>query len=135
MYLQTQLSNDEILKKRSLELAYIGDAVIELLVREHLLLTTNSEHASLHTSALKYVSAKAQSVAFNNIVNELTEQELSVYKRGRNTKCYTVPKNTQVSDYRRATGAEALFGYLFLSRENDRVNYLFRKMYEIENEK
>ena len=135
MLLYEPLSTDKILNKRSLELAYIGDAVIELLVREHLLITVNSKKVSLHRQALEFVSATAQSCALENILQELLPDELSVYKRGRNTKSFTVPKNTAVTDYRRATGIEALFGYLFLAKRNDRIKYLFKKMYNIEDEK
>lgn len=106
-----------------LVLAYIGDGVYELYVRNKLI----DEHSDmpphkLHILATTKVKASAQSNAMLLIEPELTEDELTIYKRGRNAKSATVPKNADVSEYRRATGFEALIGYLYLSEKNERLD-------------
>ena len=94
-----------------LVLAYIGDAVYELYVRKNLVCGHNMPVDKLHKSATKLVNAGAQSESFKRIESMLTEKELSIYKRGRNTKS-AVPKNAEMSQYRCATGLEALIGYI-----------------------
>ncbi len=107
-----------------LTLAYLGDAVYELLVREKLLLEGNRPNGTLHGEATKFVSSKGQSEAFLKIEPYLTEDELAVYRRGRNA--HSVPnKNNDYDEYRRATGLEAVFGYLRLCGENGRIKELF----------
>lgn len=107
-----------------LTLAYLGDAVYELLVREKLLLEGNRPNGALHEKATGYVSSKGQSEAFLKIEPYLTEDELAVYRRGRNA--HSVPnKNNDYDEYRRATGLEAVFGYLRLCGEVGRINELF----------
>lgn len=119
-----------------LVLAYIGDAVYEVYVRSR----TVSEHFGmpphkLHVQSIKYVKAHAQSNAVSEIEGMLTDAEMSIYKRGRNSKSATVPKNADVSDYRRSTGLEALFGYLYLNKENDRLDFLMKTAYENSKDK
>lgn len=105
-----------------LVLAYIGDSVYEVFTRKKLLdKNPNLPAHKLHKENVKYVKAKAQSNAMEKIEPMLTEQELAVYKRGRNAKSATVPKNADLVDYRRATGFEALIGFLELSGRNERL--------------
>lgn len=105
-----------------LVLAYIGDSVYEVFTRKKLLSQNpNLPAHKLHKENVKYVKAKAQSDAMERIEPILTEQELAIYKRGRNAKSGTVPKNADLTDYRRATGFEALIGFLELSGQNERL--------------
>lgn len=115
----------------SLVLAYIGDAVYEVYVRGRII----CEHGDmpphkLHVESIKHVKAHAQSNAIKVIKPLLSEEEESVYKRGRNSKSATVPKNADVSDYRRSTGLEALFGYLYIKGETKRLEELMKTAYE-----
>ena len=106
-----------------LVLAYIGDGVYELFVRNKLIdLFPTTPPSKLHKLSSSHVKAHAQSNSMKAIEPILSERELMVYKRGRNAKSSTVPKNADVTDYRRATGFEALGGYLYLNRENERLN-------------
>lgn len=111
----------------SLALAYLGDAVYELYVRNHLLEKGNFSVNELHKGAVHYVKAKAQSDAVTALEPELTEEELRIYKRGRNAKPATLPKNANVGDYHRATGFEALIGYLYLEKNATRLYELLEK--------
>ncbi|MBQ7985813.1 MAG: Mini-ribonuclease 3 [Clostridia bacterium] len=105
-----------------LVLAYIGDSVYEVFTRKKLLKKNpNLPAHKLHKENVKYVKAKAQSDAMEKIEPILTEQELAIYKRGRNAKSATVPKNADLVDYRRATGFETLIGFLELSGQHERL--------------
>lgn len=108
-----------------LVLAYIGDAVYEVLVRQYIVSSGNAPVNVLNKRARAVVNAGAQSAAYDKIKDVLTEEEQAVYKRGRNAKSHTAAKNQTITDYRRATGIEALFGYLYLSGKNDRIDELF----------
>lgn len=108
-----------------LNLAFIGDCVYEMLVRESLVLQANRPVNDLHRESVKYVSAKAQTVAYDKIKDILTEQETAVYKRGRNAKVGHNPKSASQGEYHIATGIEALFGYLYLSEQTERIKQLF----------
>ncbi|NLY43097.1 MAG: Mini-ribonuclease 3 [Clostridiaceae bacterium] len=108
-----------------LVLAYIGDAVYELYIRSMLVFKGNAPVHALHKKAVLLVKAKAQSDIIHKIEPMLTEEEYAVYKRGRNAKSSTVPKNADVSEYRHATGFEALVGYLYLKGEMQRLQELF----------
>ena len=107
-----------------LVLAYIGDTVYDLYVRTHLVLTHDGTAHTLHMMAAKRVCARAQAEAFRRIEGELTGEELSVFKRGRNAHMGTVPKHASISDYRAATGVEALFGFLYLQGRDERLETL-----------
>lgn len=104
-----------------LVLAYIGDAVYELYIRSLLVSRGNVPVYKLHKQATAFVKAKAQSDSMQKIEGILSEEELHVYKRGRNAKSGTVPKNADMTDYRHATGFEALMGYLYLKGEQKRL--------------
>ena len=109
-----------------LNLAFIGDCVYEMLVRETLVLNANRPVNDLHKESVKFVSAKAQTIAFDKIKDCLTEQETAIYKRGRNAKVGHNPKSASQGEYHIATGIEALFGYLYLTEETDRIKELFK---------
>ncbi len=106
-------------------LAFVGDAIYGLLVRERLVLKANTSVGKLHRDSVQYVSAKAQAAVIDKIENVLTEEEDRIYKRGRNAAVNSIPKNANVSDYHKATGLEALFGYLYLSNRHERIAHLF----------
>ena len=118
-----------------LVLAYLGDAVYELYIRSLLVSRGNLPVQKLHKAATDFVKAKAQSDAITALEPELTEEELQVYKRGRNAKPGTVPKNANVGDYHRATGFEALAGYLYVCGKTDRLDVLFEKAVDLLMEK
>jgi ribonuclease III family protein len=107
----------------SLALAYMGDAVFEIYVRHHLLQAGQVKPNQLHREATKFVSAKAQASILFYLMDQdlLTEYEMAVVKRGRNAKSGSVPKNTDVQTYRYGTGFEALIGYLYLSKNEARL--------------
>jgi ribonuclease-3 family protein len=107
-------------------LAYIGDAVFELIVRTMVLSKGNAPVSKLHKKSSEIVKAKSQSEMYFKIENMLTDEEMSVLKKGRNAKSYTTPKNADISDYRHATGVEALFGYLYLKGRLERAIELFK---------
>ena len=107
-----------------LVMAYIGDAVFELLVRTRLLEKGNAPVNKLHQITVHHVCAAAQAKGYRAIESLLTEEEAAVYRRGRNTH-NTIPKNADPATYRSATGLEALFGYLYVKGENERMRILF----------
>lgn len=108
-------------QEHPLALAFVGDCVFDLYIRTYVLGKKLNSH-KMHFEAVKYVSARAQAEAFHLIEGLLTEDELYIYRRGRNTKPTTVPKNAEVKDYRSATGLEALVGYLFVTGQNGRLD-------------
>ena len=110
-----------------LTLAYIGDAVYELVIRSVVVERANRSANDLHKMSVKYVKAEAQAKMIEALLEVLSEDELAVYKRGRNAKSYTVAKNASMSDYRKATGFEALMGFLYLSGQTDRMLELIKQ--------
>lgn len=111
-----------------LNLAFIGDCIYEILVRETLVCNANRPVNDLHKESVKYVSAKAQTQAYEKIKDALTEDEQAVFKRGRNAKVGHSPKSASEGEYHCATGVEALFGYLYLKGDTDRIKELFSKI-------
>lgn len=109
-----------------LALAYIGDAVYEMMVRTTVLTDGNMPVNRLHKRARDMVNAKAQAEFYYRVTDSLTEEEAAVFRRGRNAKSYTTPKNADLMDYRHATGVEAIFGYLYLAGQMERAVSLFR---------
>ena len=105
-------------------LSFVGDAVYGLFVRTYLA-EVNRPSGELHKLSVKLVNATAQAKAFRIIEPELSEKELSVFKRGRNFHTGNTPKNSTGGEYHTATGLETLFGFLYLSGENDRAKTLF----------
>ena len=115
-----------------LVLAYLGDTVYESYIREYLInKNPNKKVNDLHKTAIKYVKAKAQAKVILEIEETLTEEEHRVYKRGRNQKSHTTPKNADIIDYKNATGFEALVGYLNIKKDYERLNYIIKKAIEI----
>ena len=102
-------------------LAYIGDAVYDLYVRTKLIAESRTNVDRLHKAATGYVKAAAQAQSFRAVESVLTEQELSIFKRGRNAKS-AVPKNADMGEYRVATGLETLVGYIYLKQDITRLN-------------
>ena len=111
----------------SLTLAYIGDAVFEVIVRYVVICRYKQPVGKLHTLSSHIVCAEAQSEIVSVIEPVLTEHEMAVYRRGRNAKSHTAAKNASVTEYRRATGFEALIGYLFLKGDHERLIELCEK--------
>ena len=116
-------------------LAYLGDCVLELCVRHHLIESGLSTSAHLNAAALDYVRAPVQAEAMKRILPILTEEEEAFFRRGRNIGHTNVPKRATVSEYRAATGMEALFGFLHLMGREERINQLFRAAYELDQPK
>ena len=114
-----------------LNLAFIGDCVYEMLVRESLVCNANRPVNDLHKESVKFVSAKAQTYAYHKIENLLTEEEIAIFKRGRNAKVGHNPKSASQSEYHTATGIEALFGYLYLTNNLHRIQELFKIISDI----
>ena len=109
--------------------AYLGDSVIELCVREFLVGQGMSHAAPLNAAALDFVRAAAQSDALENIIDILTEDEAAAFRRGRNIGHTNTPKSATALQYHRATGMEALFGYLHLCGKSERIDELFSLAY------
>lgn len=119
----------------SASLAYLGDCTIELCVREYLVREKGfSSSAKLNKEALNFVKASRQAEAMKNIIDILTEEETSVFHRGRNMGHSSTPKSATVAEYRNATGMEALFGWLYLAKNQDRINELFRIAYQLDTQ-
>ena len=110
-----------------LTLAYIGDAAYELVISTMVVEKGNRQASQLHRLTTSYVKAQAQAAMIEALEPELTEEELAIYKRGRNAKSYTSAKNASILDYRKATGLEALIGYLYLSGREERVLFLIKE--------
>ena len=109
-----------------LSLAYIGDAVYEVYIRSYIMKDVNMPVNKLHKTATKFVKAKAQSDIILAISESLSEEETAIFKRGRNAHSYTSAKNADIVDYRRATGFEALIGYLYLSKNTERLEQIIQ---------
>ncbi len=110
-----------------LTLAYIGDAVYEMVIRTVIVERANKAANELHKKAVKFVQAGTQAAMINALQDILTEDELAVFKRGRNAKSNTSAKNASITDYRKATGFEALIGFLYLMDDMDRVLFLVKE--------
>ena len=110
-----------------LTLAYIGDAVYDLIIRTVVVERANRPAGELHRITVRYVSAEAQSRIVETLLESFTEEELSVYRRGRNSKPHTMSKNASPADYLKATGFEAVLGYLYLQDKMERVLELVKK--------
>lgn len=122
-----ELPDVDIRTYSPLVLAYIGDAVYELVIRSLLVGRGNAQANRLHKEASTLVNAGAQSASLERIKEELTEEEMQVFKRGRNANSATMAKHATMSDYRRATGFEALMGYLYLTGRMERILELVKK--------
>jgi len=130
-YFRPEMTLVEVNKMSVLGLAHIGDAAFELMVRTMLCESGNTGVTGLHFKTVDYVSATAQARAALAIADMLSEEETAVFRRGRNAKVNSVPKNARVADYHAATGLEALFGWLWLQGKTDRLQELFHKIEEV----
>ena len=117
-------------------LAYIGDAIYEIKIREYLLQKGYQDVNKLHKYAVKFTSGESQALIVDYLIkNELiTEEEISYYKRGRNSNHSKNRRTISVISYKKATGFEAMIGYLYLSSQNDRLNSLMEKIINIVEE-
>lgn len=114
-----------------LTLAFVGDGVYDLLVREYLVRQANRSVGELNKIKVSLVNCKSQAEFAKEILPELSDRELSVYKRGRNAAPKCTPKNGSVADYHSATGLEALFGYLYLNNQRQRAYDIFKMIIHI----
>jgi ribonuclease-3 family protein len=114
-----------------LTLAYIGDGVYELVIRTMVVEQANRPASELHKLTTAYVKAEAQAKMIVALKEELTETEAEIFRRGRNAKPYTTAKNATRADYHKATGFEALMGYLYLTRQEERMLELIRRGIEL----
>ena len=124
-YLHIQLPPDQIRGISSIGLAHMGDAVYEILVRGWLCTQGRATCGNLHKETVALVRAEAQAAAVEKLLPHLTEAEGAVYRRGRNAHVHAIPKNASRGQYTRATGLEALFGWLYLQGQLERINQLF----------
>ncbi|MDO5589881.1 MAG: ribonuclease III domain-containing protein [Lachnospiraceae bacterium] len=121
-----QLKKVDIREYSPLTLAYIGDCIYDLIIKTLVVNKGNKPVQKLHKETSTYVQAKAQSKMMRMLQEELTEEEHSIYKRGRNAKSVSPAKNQSVTDYRRATGFEAVMGYLYLQNDYARMMELVK---------
>ncbi len=106
--------------------AYVGDSVYELFIRMHLVNTTKLKPHKLHIEAIKYVKAKAQADILQKLDKTLTDKEKEIVKRGRNAENHHLPKNATVQEYMHSTGFEALIGYLYLTKQDERLGEILK---------
>ena len=110
--------------------AYVGDAVYELYIRTNLVNNTKLNPHKLHVEAIKYVKAQAQAKILEKITEILTEEEKDIVRRGRNAQNHHLPKNANLDEYSHATAFEALIGYLYLTKQDERLNEILEKTFE-----
>lgn len=106
--------------------AYVGDSVYELFIRMYLVNTTKLKPHKLHIEAIKYVKAKAQADILQKLDKTLTDKEKEIVKRGRNAENHHLPKNATVQEYMHSTGFEALIGYLYLTKQDERLEEILK---------
>ena len=111
-----------------LALAYMGDSILDLLVKKYFVTHSNMQPHKYHVEVSKIVKAVNQADYIDQIMEELSEDELDVYKRGRNTNTHSKAKNATMGQYRKATGLEALYGYLYLKGDMERLQYFVNGM-------
>ncbi len=129
-YFHLSAPKQDLLNMSSLGFAYLGDAVYEVMVRAWLCLHGKLTPGRQHKAALAYVAAPRQAALLERILPLLTQEEAQVLKRGRNASPHSYPKGATRQEYLAATGLEALFGWLYLRGETDRLNTLFETMME-----
>ena len=123
-----KLTDDAIREISSIGLAHLGDAVYELLVRAWLCEQGKATGKGLHRATVEMVKAPAQAARVERILPLLTEEEMGVFRRGRNANVHNIPRNASRGDYQKATALESLFGYLYLQDKQERINELFDHM-------
>ena len=132
----TLLSDSIDLRQLSpLTLSFIGDSVYDLMVREYIISLANRPVGQLNSRKVRVVNCRFQAECFSLLQPYLTEEELTIYKRGRNAQVHSTPKHADRNDYHMATGIEALFGYLYLKKDVVRLRELFRILQDAIHEK
>ena len=131
-YFSIKLTKDEIRNISSIGLAHLGDSVYEILVRSYLCAHGKATGKGLHRATIELVCAPAQARMAEKILPQLTEEEHAVFRRGRNANVHSIPQHASRAEYQQATALEALFGWLYLQGEQDRINELFCMMMEHE---
>ena len=131
-YLNIQMTPQEISAVSNLGLAHIGDCVYELLARSYIVAHGGVTNQRMHDLTVALVCAASQARAMETLLPLLTEEELAVYRRGRNARVNSMPKNAEPGDYHAATGLECLFGWLYLGAKHERINELFAAVLEKE---
>jgi len=129
-YFRLEAEREQVGNLSNLGLAYLGDAVFEVMIRSYLCLEGKLTSGKLHKAALDYVTAPAQAAMVEKILPQLSVEEAEVYRRGRNTKPHSVPKAARREEYQAATALETLFGWLYLQGRTERLNELFSVMLE-----
>ncbi|HCO62227.1 MAG TPA: ribonuclease III [Clostridiales bacterium] len=129
-YFQLDMNPGQLGQISSLGLAHVGDGVYELMVRSWLCLKGKATNKGLHRAAVRYVAAPAQARMAERLRPVLTEEEVAVFRRGRNSHTGGIPRGASVAEYHTATGLEALFGWLYLQGRTQRLNELFTIMME-----
>ena len=127
-HFHVKLTDDAIREISSIGLAHLGDAVYELLVRAWLCEQGKATGKGLHRATVEMVKAPAQAARVERILSVLTEEEMGVFRRGRNANVHNIPRNASRGDYQKATALESLFGYLYLQNRQERINELFDLM-------
>ena len=107
-------------------LAFIGDSVYNVYIRTYLASVSNVQTGKLHIKSIKYVSARGQAKTIDKLIDSLSEEEINIYKRGRNTNIHTVSKNVDVVEYKKSTGFEALIGYLYITKNTKRLEEIVK---------
>ena len=127
--LKNKFTTEQAKLLNPLVLALVGDAVYEVFIRTYLVEKYRDMNAhKIHVKAVEHVKAHAQSEYMKFIIEDLSAEELSIFKRARNSKSGSTPKNADLNEYKWATGFEALVGYLYLSEMNERLNCIFEKI-------
>lgn len=124
-FIKIERTPEEVNLMSPLTWAYIGDCVYELYIRTKLVNETNLKPHNLHVEAIKYVKAKAQAELLEKIMDKLTEEEQDIVRRTRNTQNHHLPKNSNVTEYMYATAFEGLIGYLYLTKQEERLKEIF----------
>ena len=129
-YFELQMTDDQLRAISSIGLAHVGDAVFEILVRSWLCAHGKATGKGLHQATIRLVCAESQAEKAEKILSMLTEEELGVFKRGRNAQVRSIPGQASRAQYGEATALEALLGWLYLKGRKERVNELFCRMME-----
>ena len=127
-FIKIERTPEEVNLRSPLTWAYVGDCVYELYIRTKLVNETNLKPHKLHIESIKYVKAKAQAELLEKIMDKLTEEEQDIVRRARNTQNHHLPKNSNVTEYMYATAFEGLIGYLYLTKQDERLKEIFSKI-------
>ena len=127
-FIEIEKKREEVNLLSPLVWAYVGDSVYELYIRTMLINKTNLKPHKLHIESIKYVKAQAQAELLNKLYDNLTEEEQDIVRRARNTQNHHLPKNCNVQDYMYSTAFEALIGYLYLTKQNNKLKEILEKI-------